>query len=138
MPSLKGLINDRETLTIKAPDGELHITYAPSRLSVAYLEKYAEKVQAEYDSDGDESAVVSLHAELLKAVVTEWDLEGPIPAETVGDTEAGAVVPAGETIPLETEPLKWLGAPLLEYLLEELRGDAGVKVRKRGGSRGRS
>lgn len=139
MPSLKGLSSDRETLVIKAPDGDLHITYKPSRLSVAFLERYAEQIhEALKDEGADENTAVSIHAELIAGVVLEWDLEGPIPDEDVFGLKAGEIVKAGEVIPLEREPLKWLGAATLEFLIEELRSDAGVKVRKRGGSRARS
>lgn len=140
VPSLKGLVSDRETLVLKLTDtGErLEIIYKPSRLSAAYIEQWATELERLRRENATDDEAVHVYAEMLANIVLEWDVTGELPDEDVPGFPRGSVVGIDEVVPLTVEALKWLSSPVLLFLIDEIREDARLKVRRRTGSRTRS
>lgn len=138
MPSLKGLIADRETLVMKVDGERFEIVYKPSRLSAAHIESWADRLEALRIEEGTENEAVHVYAEMLANIVLEWNLTGPIPDEDVDGYDQGSIVDHDEIVPLTVDALKWIGAPALEVLIEEIRQDSRLKIQRRTGSRSRS
>lgn len=138
MPSLKGLVNDRETLKMKVDGETFEIVYKPSRLSAAYIEGWADRLEELRREGASESEAVNVYAEMLGFMAQEWNLTGPLPDEDVFGVALGSVVADGDVIPLTVDALKWIGAPVLEVLIDAIRNDARLKVERRTGSRSRA
>ena len=90
-------------------------------------------------TDTDDREVL---ARRLCDAVRKWDLEGPVPTKPLpvedGEVlEAGAIVPAGEIIPLDPAKVAYLSMPVLVGLLNVIQVASLPNVPTRSASRGR-
>lgn len=116
--SLSKLVEETRTFKAKFNSSHILVTYKPKNLS----SKYMSKLQDDVEDDDPEAMAVG-----FCAIVTEWDLEGP-----VTDDEDNELVAEGEVIPLEPEIVSWLPTSILGAVLKSIGEDASPKGSKRG------
>lgn len=113
--SFANLVENERTVAIDINGHELHVTYKPSKLSPAFMNRIGEQIE-----DDDPLGFAKLFCE----VVSDWNLEGPM-------GEGEQAVEMGEKVPVEPEYVAWVPGAILRYIIEQIGEDSAPKSRKK-------
>ena len=118
--SFNNIVENSRTVSIGFGDGALSVTYKPTSLSPAHLQKINKELNKGEETDPYAVAI------MFCSVVTAWNLEGP-----VGEDEDGQpVIEAGKPVPVEAEYVAWLPTQVIQYIIQEVAEDSAPKGKK--------
>jgi hypothetical protein len=153
--TINDLTQDRKTVTLELPGGDLTVTYRPNQLTpareLAILRQAKSDADDDSDSDEIETAEYNINRQISTFVdlVEAWDFEGPLAKDKTGarldipkdhnaeaqayaESQAGTLmVPAGETVPIRAEFLKLLPSAFLMNLVGRINEDMRPNPKKR-------
>jgi hypothetical protein len=119
--SFSNIVENTRSTEVDFNGETLNVTYKPKTLSPAFFDKFNKELNK--GEDTDPYAV----AHMFCAIVTEWDLLGPLGE----DEEGNDLVAKGDAVPLEVDYVAWVPTAILGHVITTVAEDASPKAKTR-------
>ncbi|MGC4107814.1 MAG: hypothetical protein QM753_15945 [Thermomicrobiales bacterium] len=120
--SFSNIVENTRTAAVEFENGEvLNVTYKPKAMSPAFFDKLNKEL-----NKGDETDPYAV-AHMVCAIVTDWDLLGPLGEDEDGNDLVGK----GEPVPVEAQYVAWVPTGILGYIITSVAEDSSPKAKTR-------